>query len=87
MSKKIKIKPKLNKSANSEWEIVDDIPMAQDGKKIPPKYEWSTQEDEDETGTNSELFLKLFFFWSNQPIYPFCSSSSSLSKFLQGEGS
>ena len=27
MSKKIKIKPKLNKSANSDWEIVDDVSM------------------------------------------------------------
>jgi hypothetical protein len=28
---KIKLKSKLNKSANSDWEIVDDIPMAQNG--------------------------------------------------------
>jgi hypothetical protein len=28
---KIKLKSKLNKSANSDWEIVDDIPMAQKG--------------------------------------------------------
>ena len=32
---KLKIKSKLKKPLSSQWEIIeDDIPMAQDGKKI-----------------------------------------------------
>ena len=34
---KIKLKSKLNKNAKSDWEIVDDILIAQDGSTITPK--------------------------------------------------